>query len=208
MQFLSKWCIHVSRREKDTHKNIHSNIAFKCKENQEAATDKIWLIYLSHLQTYKWWDTTATVFFQRGCSICYVTVSGASWSLPIHCPVSAPSHNSCCRATSASAASCEALMFAPHIFFMIRHRWKRMLHSGSIWSHFLWCSTTTTTSHLLLKLHARLPSDSGSGGGIVMINIVFAQLSQQGHQQPSVGSGGEKTPNIHLDLNIPLFLCT
>lgn len=38
-----------------------------------------------------------------------------------------------------------------------------------------------------------LPADSGSGGGIVMINIAAAQLSQQGHQHPSVGSGEKNT---------------
>lgn len=45
--------------------------------------------------------------------------------------------------------------------------------------------------HWLLKLHARL--HASGGGGVVMINTVFAQLSQQGHLQPSEGSG-EKQP--------------
>lgn len=122
--------------------------------------------YLKHSQTNKIWNRNHSVFPTWLQYLLRNRLQGFTW-LHIHCPISAaPSHNSCCRAASAS--------FEVHFFFfMIRHRWKRMLRSGGIWSRFLWCLTTTTTSHWLLKLHARLPSDSGSGGGIVMINSVL-----------------------------------
>ena len=102
-------------------KNAEKKNTLKYTDTKQAVPDKLLVIYWSHSQTIKWWDATATVFLQhwlqyllcnclQGCMVTSLHPLRPSISAPFTCRSRAAS-------ASASAASSEAAVFAPHIFY-------------------------------------------------------------------------------------------